>query len=47
MYLTKKLHSERTEMYLGNVSDTLRMEEMKYWKRNQNKNSKARRRRRT
>jgi hypothetical protein len=45
MDLTKTLHSEGTEIYLGSVSDTLRIEEMKCWKRNQNKQSKARRRR--
>jgi hypothetical protein len=45
--LAKKLQPEGTEMYVGSVSDTLRMEEMKCWNRNQNKNSKARRRGRT
>jgi len=34
MDLTKKLHSEGTEMYFGSVGDTLRMQEMKCWKKN-------------
>jgi len=37
----KKLQPEGIEMCLGSVIDTLRMEEMKCWKRNQNKSKRG------